>query len=43
MCKVKCSNVALNIVDWQNVYSITLVLRGYVELFKLVKYEKELY
>jgi hypothetical protein len=42
-CEVKCSAAALDIADRQNAYSITLVVRGIVELFKLVKREKELY
>jgi hypothetical protein len=42
-CEVKCGNAALDIADRQNAHSMTLVLRGYVELFKLVKREKELH
>jgi len=42
-CEVKCGTAALNIVDRQNAHSITLAVRGVVRLFKLVKYEKELY
>jgi hypothetical protein len=42
-CKVKCSAVALDVVDWQNAYSMTLVVRAVVKLFRLVKREKELH
>jgi hypothetical protein len=31
--KVKYSNLALNIIDRQNAYSITLAIRGIIELF----------
>jgi hypothetical protein len=41
--KVKYSAVALNIVNWQNAYSITLAVRSIVKLFRLVKHENELY
>jgi len=41
--EVKYSAAALNIIDWQNAYSITLAVRGIVELFRLIKREKELY
>ncbi|PGH01460.1 hypothetical protein GX51_05270 [Blastomyces parvus] len=40
-CEVKCSEVALDIADRQNAHSMTLAVRGVVELFKLVKREKE--
>ncbi|KAF2258065.1 hypothetical protein CC78DRAFT_556724 [Lojkania enalia] len=42
-CEVKCGAVALNIIDRQNAYSITLTVRAIVELFQLVKREQELY
>jgi hypothetical protein len=42
-CEVKCGAAALNIADRQNAYSITLAVRSVVELFKLVKREKELH
>jgi hypothetical protein len=42
-CEVKCSNLALDIVDRQNAYSMTMAVRGIVKLFRLVKREKELY
>jgi hypothetical protein len=42
-CEVKCGGAALNIADRQNAHSMTLALRGYVELFKLVKREKEVH
>ena len=41
MCEVKCGAAALDITDWQNAHSITLVVRGIVKLFWLVKREKE--
>lgn len=40
-CKVKCGAEALNIADRQNVHSATLAVRAVVELFRLVKREKE--
>jgi hypothetical protein len=43
MCEVKYGAAALNVADWQNAYSITIAVRGIVELFRLVKREKELY
>jgi hypothetical protein len=42
-CEVKCRAAALDIADQQNAYSITLAVRGIVELFRLVKREKELH
>jgi hypothetical protein len=42
-CKVKCSAVALDVTDRQNAHSMTLAVRGVVELFRLVKCEKELH
>jgi hypothetical protein len=42
-CEVKCGAAALDITDRQNAHSITLAMRGIVELFRLVKREKELY
>ena len=41
--EVKCGAVALNIIDRQNTYSITLAVRGIIKLFRLIKREKELY
>jgi hypothetical protein len=41
--EVKCSAIALDVVDRQNAHSITLVVRGVVELFRLVNREKELH
>jgi hypothetical protein len=38
-CEVKC----LAIADRQNAHSMTIVVRGIVELFRLWKCEKELY
>ncbi len=42
-CKVKYSAVALDVIDRQNAHSMTLAVRGVIELFRLVKCEKELY
>ncbi len=42
-CEVKCGAVALDIADRQNAHSMPMVVRGVVELFRLVKREKELY
>ena len=41
--KVKYGAIALDIADRQNAYNMTLAVRGIIELFKLVKREKELY
>jgi hypothetical protein len=41
-CEVKCSAAALDVADQQNAHSMILVVRGVVELFRLVKREKEL-
>ncbi|KAH6665192.1 hypothetical protein B0J14DRAFT_620938 [Halenospora varia] len=42
-CEVKCGAAALDVTDRQNAHSMTIAVRGIVELFKLVKREKELY
>lgn len=42
-CEVKCGAAALEIADRQNAHSMTLAVRGVVELFRLVKREKELH
>ena len=39
--KVKCSAAALDIADRQNAHSMTLAVRGIVELFRAVKREDE--
>ena len=41
-CEVKCGAAALDIADRQNAHSMTLAVRAVVELFRLVKREKEL-
>jgi hypothetical protein len=41
-CKVKCSAAALDVTDQQNAHSITLVVRGIVELFRLKNRAEEL-
>lgn len=42
-CKAKYGATVLDIADRQNVYSMTIAVRGIVELFRLLKREKELY
>jgi hypothetical protein len=42
-CEVKCGAAALDVADRQNAHSMTLAVRGVVELFRLMKREKELY
>jgi len=41
--EVKCSVAALDVADRQNTHSMTLAVRGVVELFRLVKFEKALH
>lgn len=41
-CEVKCGSQALDIADRQNAHSMTLAVRGVVELFRVVNREKEL-
>jgi hypothetical protein len=41
--EVKCDNAVLDIADRQNTHNMTLILKGYIELFKLIKREKELH
>jgi hypothetical protein len=42
-CEVKCGTTGLDIADRQNTHSMTLAVRGIVELFKLAKRENELH
>ncbi|KAK5442636.1 hypothetical protein LTS15_010954 [Exophiala xenobiotica] len=42
-CEVKCGAAALDVADRQNAHSMTLAVRGVVELFRLIKREKELH
>jgi hypothetical protein len=42
-CEVKCGATALDIADRQNAHSMTLAVRGTVELFRPVNREKELH
>jgi hypothetical protein len=42
-CEVKCGNLALDIADRQNAHSMTLAVRGIVELFRKVNREEELH
>jgi hypothetical protein len=41
--EVKCGAAALDVADRQNAHSMTLAVRGVVELFRLAKREKELH
>jgi hypothetical protein len=41
-CEVKCGAAALDVADRQNAHSITLAVRAVVELFRMVKREREL-
>lgn len=41
-CEVMCDAMALNIADRQNAHSMTIAVRGVVELYRAVKREKEL-
>jgi len=41
-CEVKCGAAALDIADRQNAHSMTVAVRALVEIFRLVKREKEL-
>jgi hypothetical protein len=42
-CEVKCGSAGLDIADRQNLYSMTLAVRGVVELFRLANRAEELY
>jgi hypothetical protein len=42
-CEVKCGAIALDDADRQNAHSMTLIVRGVVELFRIIKREKELH
>ncbi|KLJ05432.1 hypothetical protein EMPG_11078 [Blastomyces silverae] len=42
-CEVTCGEVALDIIDRQNAHSMTLSVRGVVELYRAVKRENELH
>jgi hypothetical protein len=42
-CEVKCGAAALDITDRQNAHSMTMAVRGIVELFRLVKRETEVH
>ena len=42
-CEVKCGAAALDVADRQNAHSMTLAVRGIVELFRYMKREKELH
>lgn len=40
-CEVECGAVALDIADRENAHSMTVAVRGVVDLFRQVKREKE--
>lgn len=42
-CEVKCGAAALDIADRQNAHSMTIAVKGVVELYRAVKREKELH
>jgi hypothetical protein len=42
-CEIKCGIATLNIANRQNIYSLTLVIRAIVKLFRLVNRKIELY
>ncbi|PMD58638.1 uncharacterized protein K444DRAFT_643539 [Hyaloscypha bicolor E] len=42
-CKVKYGAIALDVADRQNAHSMTLAVRGIIELFRIVKRKKELH
>ncbi|KAG8415721.1 hypothetical protein J3458_009544 [Metarhizium acridum] len=42
-CEVKCGAAALDVADRQNAHSMTLAVRGVVELFRAVKRENEVH
>ncbi|KAL9616322.1 MAG: hypothetical protein Q9160_008801 [Pyrenula sp. 1 TL-2023] len=42
-CEVKCGAAALDVADRQNAHSMTVAVKGVVELFKAVNREKELH
>lgn len=42
-CEVKCGAAALDVADRQNAHSMTVALRGVVELYRAVKRENELH
>ena len=42
-CEVKCGAAALNVADRQNAHSMTVAVKGVVELYRAVKREKELH
>ena len=42
-CEVKCGAAALDVADRQNAHSMTVAVRGVIELYRAVKREKELH
>ncbi|KAL8905098.1 MAG: hypothetical protein Q9207_002839 [Kuettlingeria erythrocarpa] len=42
-CEVKCGAAALDVADRQNAHSMTIAVRGVVELYRAVNREKELH
>ena len=43
ICEIKCDAIALDVANRQNAYSITIVIKDIVELYKTIKREKELH
>ena len=39
-CEVKCSAIALNVVDQQNAYSITIIIKGICQTLQTYKAQK---
>lgn len=42
-CEVKCGAAALDVADRQNAHSMTIAVKGVIEIYRAVKREKELY
>jgi hypothetical protein len=42
-CEVKYGTAALDTTDRQNAHSVTLAVKGHVELFKFLNHQKELH
>ena len=42
-CEVKCDNQALNVADRQNIHNASVLVKGLVELFKIITREDELH
>ncbi|KAI9790552.1 MAG: hypothetical protein M1816_005059 [Peltula sp. TS41687] len=42
-CEIKCGNQALDIADRQNAHSMTIAVRGVVELYRTIRRQEELH